>query len=89
MTVLSTVIPAYSEEDGIWEIASRVLSIEPALNKVGVDRLELPVVDDGLKDRAAEVAESIPGLCVVRHSNENTGGAKPARNSHQAGYRIR
>ena len=36
MTVLSIVIPAYNEENGIAEIASRVLSVEPALKKVGV-----------------------------------------------------
>lgn len=89
MTVLSIVIPANNEEDGISEIALRVLSIEPALKKVGVDRLERLVVDDGSKDRTAEAAERIPGLCVVRHSIESTGEAKPAGNSDQAGYRIR
>ena len=62
MTVLSVVIPAYNEEHGIVEIASRVLSVEPALKKVGVDRLELLVVDDGSRDRTAEVAQSIPGV---------------------------
>ena len=46
MTTLSVVIPAYNEEQGIAEIASRVLSVEPDLKKVGVDQLELLVVDD-------------------------------------------
>ncbi|HSG43890.1 MAG TPA: glycosyltransferase, partial [Anaerolineales bacterium] len=62
MTVLSVVIPAYNEEDGIREIADRVLAVAPALKNVGVDRLELLVVDDGSKDRTAEIAESIPGV---------------------------
>jgi glycosyltransferase involved in cell wall biosynthesis len=75
VTVLSVVIPAYNEEHGIVEIASRVLSIEPALKKVGVDRLELLVVDDGSKDRTAEVAASIPGVCLIRHSKNKGYGA--------------
>ena len=75
MTILSIVIPAYNEENGIAEIASRVLSIEHALKKVGVDRLELLVVDDGSKDRTAEVAEGIPGVCLIRHPKNRGYGA--------------
>lgn len=75
MTVLSVVIPAYNEENGIAEIASRVLSVEPALKKVGVERLELLVVDDGSRDRTAEVAESIPGVCLIRHPKNKGYGA--------------
>lgn len=76
MTVLSVVIPAYNEEHGIVEIASRVLSIELALKKVGVDGLELLVVDDGSKDRTAEVAAGIPGVCLIRHpANKGYGAA--------------
>ena len=40
MTILSVVIPAYNEENGIKEIAERVLAVEPALKKAGVERLE-------------------------------------------------
>jgi glycosyltransferase involved in cell wall biosynthesis len=75
MTVLSIVIPAYNEERGIAEIASRVLSVEPALKNVGVERLELLVVDDGSRDRTAEVAESIPGVCLIRHPRNKGYGA--------------
>ena len=75
MTVLSVISPAYNEEKGIAEIASRVLSVEPALKKVGVDRLELLVVDDGSKDRTAAVAESIPGVCLIRHPQNKGYGA--------------
>ena len=75
MAVLSIVIPAYNEEDGIAEIASRVLAVETSLQKVGVDRLELLIVDDGSKDRTAEVAESIPGVCLIRHPKNKGYGA--------------
>ena len=75
MTVLSVVIPAYNEEDGISEIASRVLSVGPALQNVGVDRLELLVVDDGSRDRTAEVAQSIPGVTLIRHPKNRGYGA--------------
>ena len=75
MTVLSVVIPAYNEEKGIEEIASRVLSIEPALKIVGVDRLELLVVDDGSKDRTVEVASGISGVNLIRHPQNKGYGA--------------
>ena len=75
MTVLSIVIPAYNEERGIEEIASRVLSVEPDLQKVGVDQLELLVVDDGSKDQTAEVASKIPGVNLICHPQNKGYGA--------------
>ncbi|MGZ9165607.1 MAG: glycosyltransferase family 2 protein [Anaerolineales bacterium] len=75
MTVLSIVIPAYNEENGIKEIATRVLAIEPALREIGMEGLELLVVDDGSKDRTAEVASSIPGVHLIRHPRNKGYGA--------------
>lgn len=75
MTVLSVVIPAYNEEKGIVEIARRVLSVAPDLVKAGVDQLELLVVDDGSKDRTAEVASQIEGVKLIRHPRNKGYGA--------------
>ncbi|HUE98291.1 MAG TPA: glycosyltransferase family 2 protein, partial [Anaerolineales bacterium] len=89
MTVLSVVIPAYNEENGIAEIASRVLSVEPALKNVGVDRLEILVVDDGSRDRTAEVAKSIVGVSLIRHPiNKGYGAALKAGFSKASGELI-
>jgi glycosyltransferase involved in cell wall biosynthesis len=65
--MLSVVIPAYNEEDGISEIAERVLAVAPELAKVGVDDLELLVVDDGSSDGTAAIAGSIEGVRLIRH----------------------
>ena len=75
MTVLSIVIPAYNEENGIAEIANRVLAVEPDLKKAGIERLELLVVDDGSKDRTAEVTSSISGVSLIRHPKNKGYGA--------------
>lgn len=75
MTILSVVIPAYNEENGIREIAERVLAVAPALKEAGVERLELLVVDDGSKDRTADVAAGIPGVSLIRHPRNKGYGA--------------
>lgn len=76
MTTLSVVIPAYNEEDGIAEIAHRVLAVRDDLRKVNVDDLELIVVDDGSKDKTVEIAGSIDGVRLIQHEqNKGYGGA--------------
>jgi len=89
MTMLSVVIPAYNEENGIKEIAERVLTVEPALKEAGVDHLELLVVDDGSKDRTADVAQSIPGVRLIRHpKNKGYGAALKTGFSQASGELI-
>ncbi len=70
--VLSVVIPAYNEQDGIADIIDRVLAIKPALGEAGVVDLELIVVDDGSTDRTAEIVGTYPGVSLIRH-NPNRG----------------
>jgi len=69
--MLSVVIPAYNEEDGIAEIVERVLAVGPALERIGV-ALELLVVDDGSKDRTAEIVRTYPAVRLLQH-NPNRG----------------
>jgi glycosyltransferase involved in cell wall biosynthesis len=75
MTVLSIVIPAYNEEDGITEIATRVLAVRADLKKVGIKRMELLVVDDGSRDKTAQVAAKIKGVTLIRHPKNKGYGA--------------
>lgn len=75
MTTLSVVIPAYNEEDGIEEIAQRVLKVRDALCKVGVDDLELLVVNDGSRDGTAKIAGQINGVTLVNHPTNKGYGA--------------
>jgi glycosyltransferase involved in cell wall biosynthesis len=75
MTTLSVVIPAYNEENGIAEIAGRVLSVKNDLENVGVANLELLVVDDGSGDKTAEVASQIAGVRLIRHAQNKGYGA--------------
>lgn len=79
MTTLSVVIPAYNEENGIAEIVGRVLAVEEDLLQVGVEKLELLVVDDGSKDKTAEIMENIAknfkAVRLIRHPKNKGYGA--------------
>ena len=75
MAVLSVVIPAYNEENGIEEIAERVLSVRESLQASGIEDLELLVVDDGSADNTAGVVEKIEGVRLIRHEKNKGYGA--------------
>lgn len=79
MTTLSIVIPAYNEEDGIAHIMQRVLNTRADLSSVGVQDLELLVVDDGSKDKTVEIAKKIAaenkGVKVISHPRNRGYGA--------------
>jgi hypothetical protein len=71
---LSVIIPAYNEEQGIADIVERVLATRPALHQGGA-ALELIVVDDGSRDRTAEIVSSYPEVRLVRHPTNHGYGA--------------
>ena len=66
-TTLSIVIPALNEEGGIAEVIGRIQSAEAELDAIGIDT-EILVVDDGSRDRTAEIVNSIPGARLVQHA---------------------
>ena len=74
MPALSVVIPAYNEEKGIADIAHRVLAVREGLSNVGVS-LELLVVDDGSRDKTAQIASNIEGVRLIRHPKNQGYGA--------------
>lgn len=88
-TTLSVVIPAYNEEEGITEIIYRVLAVKDNLAKVGISELELLVVDDGSRDRTAEIVSSIEGVRLIRHvRNKGYGAALKTGFCHAKGELI-
>lgn len=75
MTTLSVVIPALNEEDGIQDIAQRVLAVRPQLAEAGIESLELIIVDDGSTDQTAPKATAIEGVRLIQHPKNRGYGA--------------
>jgi glycosyltransferase involved in cell wall biosynthesis len=73
--MLSVVIPALNEEDGIADMIHRVQAVEPDLRMVGVEHLEIIVVDDGSHDRTADIAARFSDVRLVRHATNRGYGA--------------
>ena len=72
---LSVVIPALNEEHGIDEILQRVLAQRDPLIQVGVSDLEVIVVDDGSKDRTAELVSTYGDVRLIQHPTNRGYGA--------------
>ena len=56
--MISIVIPAYNEEEGIAELYRRIVGASPAWQ----DDFEILIVDDGSRDRTVEICERIGDL---------------------------
>lgn len=72
---LSVIIPALNEEIGITEILDQVLKTRDSLKTIGVDGLEVIVVDDGSKDNTALIVQRMPDVRLVRHASNRGYGA--------------
>lgn len=76
MSTLSLVIPALNEGKGIGEIIRRVLAVRARLTEAGIQEMELIVVDDGSRDRTAEVVSGFDGVRLIQHpANRGYGAA--------------
>jgi hypothetical protein len=85
-STLSVVIPALNEEGGIADIVRRVEAIRPALVASGVEDLEIIVVDDGSRDRTAEVVGGFPTVRLLQHPvNRGYGAAIKTGFAHARG----
>ena len=83
--MLSVIIPAYNEEDGIASIIERVLAIAPTLKAAETD-LELIIVDDGSRDGTADIAGQYPEVRLIRHrTNHGYGAALKTGFAHAQG----
>jgi glycosyltransferase involved in cell wall biosynthesis len=73
---LSICIPVYNEESAIHETLARCLALGESLREVGIDRFEVIAVDDGSKDRSAEIIETCyPQVRLIRHERNAGYGA--------------
>lgn len=82
--MLSIVMPALNEEEGIAAIIRRVLDVESGLQAVGIDQLELIIVDDGSRDGTAAVVSSFPTVRLIQHSVNRGYGAAIKTGFNQA-----
>ncbi|MEK7085352.1 MAG: glycosyltransferase family 2 protein [Patescibacteria group bacterium] len=81
MKTVSIVIPAYNEEATIKEILERVKAVE--VEGEGWTN-EIIVVDDGSRDRTAEIASQVSGVKVVRLEKNQGKGAAIRRGFREA-----
>ena len=85
-TRLSIVIPAYNEERFVAQLVDKVLRVD--LSRFGITK-QVIVVDDGSKDRTAEIVKGIPGVTLHRlERNSGKGAAVRAGIAHADGDLI-
>ena len=72
MRTLSIVIPAYNEERFIATLIDRINAVD--LAPLDCAR-ELLVIDDGSRDRTAEIAATLEGVRLIRKANGGKGSA--------------
>jgi hypothetical protein len=84
--MLSIVIPAYNEERAIGAVLERMRAVGPALQEAGFTDWEVIVVDDGSRDRTAEIVSAYPEVRLIRHPvNRGYGAALKTGFAHARG----
>lgn len=75
---LSICIPAYNEEGAIAETLERCLALGDRLRLSGVPAFEVIVVDDGSRDRTADIVGRYSQVRLLRQANRGYGAALKA-----------
>jgi glycosyltransferase involved in cell wall biosynthesis len=72
---LSLVLPAFNEEENIGEVTREALAALPRFS----DNFQIIIVDDGSRDRTAEIATELARndqrVCLIRHERNRGYGA--------------
>jgi Glycosyl transferase family 2 len=85
---LSICIPVYNEEGAIAETLERCLAVGRQLKACGVPNVEVIAVDDGSKDRSAEIAATYPDVRLIRHPRNRGYGAALKTGFAAARYQL-
>jgi glycosyltransferase involved in cell wall biosynthesis len=72
---LSLCIPVLDEEGAIGHVLTRALRVAASLQLSGLGDLEIIVVDDGSRDRTAEIVRTFPEVRLIRHAGNRGYGA--------------
>jgi len=72
---LSICLPVYNEERAVAETLRRCLALGDDLRRCGIDAFEVIAVDDGSRDRSAEIISSFPEVRSLRHEINRGYGA--------------
>jgi glycosyltransferase involved in cell wall biosynthesis len=82
MPKLSIVVPAYNEERTLGSLLERIHAVD--LESAGFSK-EIIVVDDGSRDRTAEVARRFANVKVLSQANQGKGRAVQNGIAHASG----
>jgi hypothetical protein len=85
---LSICIPVYNEEAAVGETLERCLALGDALREVGVPHFEVIAVDDGSRDRTAEVVSGFGDVRLIRHGVNRGYGAALKTGFSAARYEL-
>jgi dolichol-phosphate mannosyltransferase len=69
---VSIVVPAYNEEAFIAALLEKLLRVDT--ESAGFDK-EIVVVNDGSKDRTAQIVAAVPGVRLINQENRGKGAA--------------